>query len=561
MATPRREPTNVTKRTRGILGITAALALLALLVVAIVYPREDARDAVDTTGTPGPSHPQDVEESWQASPADSLLAPGFDAYPPTFKLPDATTLTGDAVTASLALGTDATPFGGTVGFSFEGTDLASPMWDAEVSNLDEMLAAVENPVIRFGGLKGDRRVWWTSANEPMPSWAEATVTPENLENVAALAEEVDASVTLVVSLARFDADRASDMASHAREIFGDRLLAITIGNEPNGYYLEGEPDRSVRDQDWDTASYQDALEEYAAAIEAASPGTPISGPGAYDASWWRAFADSSVANQQALSMHWYPLWNCSGPASSSANPTLEDLTSPQLRANAESIVGMGAKTADERDLPLWIEETGPTSCSGGNETSRTHAQSLWTTDYVLTAAELGAERIAFHSTLMACQGGAPMSPICATGPYGDPGTIVQGRTSYLALMQLSWIPDGNMLTPTVSGDGKVMVHGILGEDASLTLVVTDLRDPASGADAIPVSVSAPSGLGADAPASWSPASGSLLTGESLAAKENSLTALVPVEPKLAALELSASQPLTIASQPGSTTMLVLEPNK
>ncbi|WP_051266575.1 hypothetical protein [Gulosibacter molinativorax] len=560
MAVPRRDPTENTKRTRGILGLTAAIAAVGIILVAIAFPDDEQTATLPTTSTPVPSHPQDVEESWQAAPADSVLAPGFDPYPPTFKLPDATTLTGDAISASLKLEQDATPFGGTVGFSFEGADLASPMWDPDNSNLNEMLAAVENPVIRFGGLKGDRRVWWTSANEPAPSWAEATVTPTDLENVAAVADEVDASVTLVVSLARYDPDRAADMAAHARAIFGDRLLAITIGNEPNGYFLEGEPDRSVRDKTWDTNAYQDGLEEYAAAIESASPGTPISGPGAYDATWWRAFADSSVANQTAMSMHWYPLWDCSGPASSTANPTLEDLTSPKLRESARNIVGMGAETAEQYDLPLWIEETGPTSCSGGNETSRTHAQSLWTTDYVLTAAELGAERIAFHSTLAACEGGAPMSPICATGTYSDPGTIVQGRTSYLALMQLSWIPDGNMLTPTVSGDGTVMVHGVFGADGSLTLVVSDLRDPASGAEALPVTVSAPSGLGADAPGSWSPASGSLLTGESLAAQESSLTALVPVEPRLAALSLSAAEPLTIATQPGSTTMLVLKPN-
>ena len=45
----------------------------------------------------------------------------------------------------------------------------------------------------------------------------------------------------------------------------------------------------------------------------------------------------------------------------------------------------------------------------------THARALWTVDLAMTAAELGVEHTAFHSTLQACQGGAPMRAVCATG--------------------------------------------------------------------------------------------------------------------------------------------------
>ncbi|MGO1544804.1 MAG: hypothetical protein ACTHXA_10755 [Gulosibacter sp.] len=551
--------TERTKIRRRNLAIIAAAAVATLIIIVAVFPRSDEPHTGQSTSTPGPSYPQDIEESWASDPANQINAPGFDPYPPTFKLPDASTLTEGAVTTDFALESETTPFDGTVGFSFEGTDLASPMWGSNDSNIGEMLAGVQNPVLRFGGIRGDKYLWWTSSNEPMPEWAEVTVTPENLEHVAAVAEEADASVSLVVSLAREDADRAADMTAHAREIFGERLVAVTVGNEPNGYFQPTDPERSTRGEDWGPAEYKESLEEFGATIEEASPGTPFSGPGAYDAPWWRAYADSNLPNKQSLSMHWYPLWDCAGPDTSTANPTLEDLVSPQLRESANKIVGMGAATAAEYGLPLWIEETGPTSCPGGNETSRTHAQALWTTDYVLTAAQLGAERIAFHSTLMACEGGAPMSPVCATGSYGDPGVLLEGRTSYLALMQLSWIPEGVMLSPTVDGDGTIMVHAVLGNDGSITVVISDLRDPASTSNAIPVEVAAPEGLDQDAPSSWSPVSGSQLSGDALSAQASTLSALVPVDHELAALELSSNQTLTVASEPGSTTMLVLEP--
>src|SRR5699024_10397134 len=203
------------------------------------------------------------------------------------------------------------------------------------------------------------------------------------------------------------------------------------------------------------------------AIEEAAPDLPIAGPSAYDAPWWRAFAESDVPHQRALTMHWYPLWDCEGPDSSIANPTVEDLTSPAIRDRAQHIIGMAAEVAAEHDLPLWMEETAPTSCSGTNASSRTHAPALWPADLALTASDHGVERTAFHSPLQACQGGAPMSPVCATGELEDPGLIVTGRTSYLAPLQLGHLPDGQILAPAVSGDGTVMVHAVAGDDGTL----------------------------------------------------------------------------------------------
>src|SRR5699024_3628724 len=254
-------------------------------------------------------------------------------------------------------------------------------------------------------------------------------------------------------------------------------------------------------------------------LQETAPGIPVAGPGAYDAPWWRAFAESGIPDQRALTMHWYPLWDCTGPDDSIANPTIEDLTSPALREQARHIVGMGAEIADEHDLPLWVEETGPTSCPGTNDTSRTHAQALWTVDYAMTLAVLGVERPACHATLQAGRGGAPMSPLCATGELQDPGLITRGRGSYLALMMLSQLPEGQVLTPTVSGDGTVMAHGVVDDDGELALMIVNLRDPAE-ADPVPVEISSPSGLAEEAPTSWQLTDGSRLSGEALDSAES-----------------------------------------
>jgi len=363
-------------------------------------------------------------------------------------------------------------------------------------------------------------------------------------------------VTLVLDLGHEDAARAADMAAHAQDAFGDRLLAVAIGNEPNGFFHENQPQLAVRDDSWGPEPYQEALREYSEALQETVPGIPVAGPGAYDAPWWRAFADSGIPDQRALTMHWYPLWDCTGPDDSIANPTIEDLTSPALREQARHIVGMGAEIADEHDLPLWVEETGPTSCPGTNDTSRTHAQALWTVDYAMTLAELGVERTAFHATLQACDGGAPMSPLCATGEYDSPGQIVEGQGSYLSLMMLSQLPAGQVLTPTVSGDGEVMVHGVLGDDGELALMIVDLRDPAE-ADPVPVEISSPSGLPEETPTSWHLTDGSRLSSETLDSAERTLIAPTKLKGVFRDAELGDAAPLTITSDPGSNMLLQL----
>jgi hypothetical protein len=532
----------------------ASVAIVVLIAVIVFAPH----DATETGPTGSGAASDAATPTPTQSIAEQLIVPGYDPNPGTFALPDASGLSAEPVTANFALADDATAWGGTFGLSFEATELANPAWNSDNSNLTTTLAALGDPVVRFGGNKVDRRMWWTSTDEPAPEWAEATVTPADLERVAAVAEAVDADVTLVVDLGHNDPDRAADMVKYATAAFGDHLLAITIGNEPNGYSPEAQPDLAVRGDDWDTDAYQDALVEYSDAIDAETPGTNYAGPGAYDTTWLRAYTESDLPNKAAVTMHWYPLWRCDATSNQSSTTTIENLTSPALRESAHKILGLGKGVADDAGLPFWVEETGPTSCSGGNETSRTHAQALWTSDYVLTAAEIGAERIAFHSMLGACDGGAPMSPVCASGTVDAPGEVIEGRSNFLALMLLSWVPDGQVLTPTVSGDGSVMVHGVYGDDGSLTYVIVDMRDPSATDALAPVSLHAPEGLGADAPAAWTPDSGSQLASDALDSTESTLPAMAPVQAELAGSTLTADAPLTVASTPGTTTVLTFD---
>lgn len=546
------------RRRIATIGITAAIVLGggAALAGQLLSDEPPAPTASPSTATPTTAPPTAAAPT--AAPAPTIDAPGYDPDPGPFSLTPLADASADLVVTELAYDADATRSEHALGFSFEATELASPMWGSADSNLEPMLAALDRPILRFGGQLVDRRMWWTSSDEPAPEWARATVTPADLERVAATAESVDAQVTIALDLGHDDPERAADMAGHVQRIFGDRLLAVSIGNEPNGFHYPDDAERSIRDGSWGTGAYQESLRTYADAFEQEAPGVPIAGPGAYDAAWWRAFTETELPTTEALSMHWYPLYSCAG-ADAHAAATIENLTSPLMRERAQSFIGRGVEAADELGLPLWVEETGHTSCSGGNETTRTHAQAVWTADFALTLQETGAERIALHSTLQACQGGAPMSPVCATGTAEAPGELVMGRANFLAMMQVGWLPDGQVLTPSAGGDGRVFVHGVLGDDGSLALLVIDLRDPAGGEGAAPVEVAAPSGLPDGAPSTWTLAEGSRLSADSWADTVSSLGAPAPVIGAFADAPLSTDRPLTITSEPGSTTLLTFAP--
>lgn len=541
-------PAHPGRSPRRLLLALVLVVTLAVTAVALV-PRLTGDEQAVPLATPPPSP--------MVNPTKVLDADGYNANPGTFSLTDADSPADEPLTATLKLDKGASATGDLVGLSFEATDLASPVWGSESSNLPVMLDALDAPVLRFGGNAVDRRMFWTSNGEEAPDWADATVTPADLEQVAATAKQVGARVLLSVDLGHDDAARAADMVSHARDAFGNRLIGVAIGNEPNGFQDENQPQLAVREDGWGISEYTTELEDYAAAIEEAAPGTSIVGPGTFDNEWMRAYVDADIPDKTALTMHWYPLWNCSGPEHSIANPTVDDLTSPALRAQARKIIGLGEEVAVDKDLDLWMEETGPTSCVGTNETSRTHAQALWTSDYVLTAAENGVDLMGFHSTLAACEGGAPMSPICATGDFQEPGELLAGRTSFLALLQLAQIPEGRVLTAAVSGAGEVMVHAVAADDGTLTLVIVDLRDPASDPHPAPVQISAPSGLGEEPPQQWHPAQGSQLAGDSLDGYDSALGALAPVSHDIASLTLARGKPMTIASEPATTTVLVM----
>lgn len=501
-ATPVRSHAPVSRRVRA----GTALGLVTLLLLVGCGSEQPQEPASPQPGDPWPlSPPPDDPMAWIAEQRD----------PATATASTTGSVDDDALTVGIGgagTGTQYTAAG--AGISFEATDLADDRLSAENPDLVRILKQLDQPTLRFGGNSVDRRLFFTDSQETAPQdWPLrsgeriTTVTPEDLARLAELAQATDAHVILSVNLADGDPERAASMVGHAHTALGDRLVGVMIGNEPNGYALGEDNPLSIKDADWDTDQFRSQWRSYVQAIRAEVPETTIVGPGAYDAEWWRTVTEAGVRDT-VLAVHQYPLSECGDPDDtgfqSGSEPTIENTVSQQTRDRVDTLLGRAVELANRAQMDTWVTETSASSCSGSNELTETLAAGLYTADYVLRAQLLGVDRVDFHSSLLPCKGGPPMSVICASGTVQNPGDALVPRTNGLALAVVGSLPTGEFRNTTVtpadggeSGPGAqardVVTYAIAHDDGSTSVILVDFRDPEQ-AQAQAVTLNLPHGV-------------------------------------------------------------------
>lgn len=418
--------------------------------------------------------------------------------PSVFEQSIADTVAGDPVEIQLsdALTRDEL-VNGNIGVSFEASDVADKRLDPDASNLGEQLKSLGSPALRFGGNALDRRTFWTSKGEKPQHSEETTIVPDDLKRLKKLVDVTGSTVTLGIPLGTYDPKRGADMAAHAVDILGDSLVGLAIGNEPNGYTVKDVPNGNVRGKGWSKKKYVQQLEAYAKAIHKKRPNAPIIGPDVYDGAWMEAFADSDVKSKTAISQHWYQLYECDSKKVPGRGPEAENLVDPLAKKSAKKNLGIGMGKAKAADLPLWLEETGPTSCPGTNDTSLTNASALWAADYTLYAASIGVERMAMHSMLGACEGGAPMSLICDPAEHGQTSENFKPRPNMLGLRLLAPSIGGKFTKTSVKGGGNMSAYTVVKDDGK-TLVTTVINaNDAADSGGNPLSMTMPKGFSVD----------------------------------------------------------------
>lgn len=369
-----------------------------------------------------------------------------------------------------------------VGLSFEATDLANPHLSADNASVVSTFQGLGQPVLRFGGNAVDRRFFWTSTGETMPAGyagskasPAATVVPADLERVKALLDKSNSFITLSVDLGHYDPARAADLAKYGAQIFGKRLLSITIGNEPNGF---GKGD--MRRGEYTVEQFSKEAKAYADAMYNTAPNVPISGPGTYAADWADAWAALDIKQKKILTFHNYPLTGCQTHTDAD-QPTMSNLLSKETHDRSVNYHKTFVKKGQAAGMPVWVDETGISACTGGNETTKTHASALWSADYSLGSAQQGVSQLDFHSSLITCKGGPPMSAVCFEGPYLQPNGVMSSRANYFGLAMVGSLGAGEFLKMNNDGGGLAYAYALKQGDGSTSVVIVNENDPQKAA--------------------------------------------------------------------------------
>jgi hypothetical protein len=474
-ASTRARPSRKTTRLR-LIGVIAALAVVAL--IAVLFTVSGNPNPAAGTATPAVTPSQTTAPA--KVPAKAPAVSYYKQIPPPAGSPLEKVDPLQLTVKNEPVGTTLNK--GTVGISLEATDLADPTLSSANASMVTLLKDSDDTVLRFGGNAVDRRFFWTSSGEALPADYKGdkahparVVTPKDLERVATLLNATNAKISLTVDLGHYNPARAADMIKHASRIFGSRLLSFTVGNEPNGFAYT-----KLRPASYGIEEYAVELKAYAEAIHAAAPGVVISGPGVYDQKWWKPFIDAELPQKKVLSFHNYPLFSCND-SKSNAFPTIPNLLGPATHQRAEDYQKHALDAAKSAGLETWLAETGMSACPGSNQTTKTHSTALWAVDYALNAARLGITRLGFHSSMLTCKGGPPMSVICSGGAYLKPNGEMAPRANYFGMAMVADLEPGKFLGLDSAGGGLSNSYALQNKDGSTTVVIVNKNDPEKAA--------------------------------------------------------------------------------
>lgn len=338
---------------------------------------------------------------------------------------------------------------GAVGLSADTVDLNGGRRNADHPSLIRLMRLLGPSVLRIGGGSVDSS-WWTSNGESPPAWATNTVTPADLSALRRLLAATGWRVLLGVDLGHFEPARAADEARYAREILGNTLLGIEIGNEPDSY---GNKIRKVilRPSTYSVGEYLHEAEVYAQVLRAATPGVAVYGPALSGIGWLTKMGVAAGMFTQ-LTLHYYPTSTCPDAPPSEPLPTVEGLLSPTVRQRENEILEAWSRAESITGRSMRIDETnGISYCSENTPGSPSFASALWALDWALRAGSAGVKGLNFHGAFGVCANNAQsQNQICAPSRRALRTGDFIPQPEYYGLLAASRLEGGRFVPTSVT---------------------------------------------------------------------------------------------------------------
>jgi hypothetical protein len=362
--------------------------------------------------------------------------------------------TGPLVASSLTV--SATPVGTIpsrfLGLSYEKTTMSYGYFHNSNHHLIALFRLLGKGVVRIGGGSVDRLLW-TSASQG----THLQVCAANIKALAGFLVATGWQCLYAVNLATSTPALAAAEAAYAVAALGTNLLGIEIGNEPDEYGVTGE----FFAGNWTYQDYLSRWQMFQAAILAAAPGAPMTGPACGGANhistWTLPFGQAEAGGVTLLTQHYYRLSGASSLA------TAAYLISPDPRLTAAlTTLSAGAR---QIGIPYRLSECNSFSNGGAIGVSNSYASSLWVIDFLFAGALYGASGVNLHGG-----GNAPgYTPIA-----DDSGAVIDARPEYYGLLFFALAGTGTLLETTLSvGRPDVTAYAVQSPSGSLNVMVVN----------------------------------------------------------------------------------------
>jgi hypothetical protein len=338
-----------------------------------------------------------------------------------------------------------------IGLSYESAVVAAnDLFTADNRTLLRLLRTLgPQGVLRIGGNTSERTQWRTQDSAaPRENFV---ITPFAIDRLAGFLRALGWRLVYGLNLATGSPEEAAAEAAYVARAVGPQLLAIQIGNEPDGFGRWS----GVRPKTYDLSAFLDEWRRFHAAIRAVVPAARFAGPDvAAETGWIAPFADAAPAGLVMLTRHYY----ADGPAS---NPTV---TLGKLMRSAGQIAPVLAEMAAigaAHRLPWRIAETNSVYAGGRPGVSDTLGAALWGAELMFQIAAAGGAGVNFH---------AGEDKIYTPISHGRGGGLT-ARALYYGMLVFAQASGDLVPARLDSGSAALAAYAVRATDGVLRLVV------------------------------------------------------------------------------------------
>lgn len=308
-------------------------------------------------------------------------------------------------------------------------------------------------LIRIGGIISDHTKY-VPDGEPAPrSQSQVTIiNRDNLVELGGFARAAGWKVMWGLNLGTGSKEEAAQEALAVNAALGSGLQSFQIGNEVE----------ALRRFNKSYGAYHAAYLDYKAAIRAALPDAPFSGPDSIgNLRWITNFASTESADVKLLTIHYYR--GGAGDPKSTLKRLLADDEGLENRLNAMRAVSR------EHNLPFRNNEVNSFSGGGKPGVSDTFGSALWCLDFMWRLASYGCDGVNMETDVNQLGFISHYSPI-----VHDPAGHCRVRPEYYGMLAFSIAANGDMVRVAVDNAGvNLTAYATKDEQGFLWLTVVN----------------------------------------------------------------------------------------